>query len=226
MTRPSVLICDDNIAVHEGIRAFLLQESIDILSAYDGESALKIIRDWEIDLLILDIMLPDIYGTEVCERIRKTSDMPIIMLSAKGSERDRILGLELGADDYITKPFSAREVALRVKKILHRSNPALEPKVLRFHGLDLDMKTYEVRFGGKKIDMTPKEVEVMNYMVSNAGNVLSREQILQAVWGYHYMGDTRAVDSLMSRLRQKLPEEIRISSVYGVGYKLERQNEK
>lgn len=217
----NILICDDNIAVHESLKAYLMSENMNTISVFDGISALDEIKKHKIDLIILDVMLPKLYGTEVCKEIRKSSDIPIIMLSAKGDEIDRIIGLEIGADDYITKPFSPREVATRVRTILRRSKPKNDSNQLQIEELTINMDAYEVYVLNNKIDLTPKETEVLYYLVKNMGKVLKREQILNAVWSYDYYGDTRAVDTQVKRIRQKLPEvnvNFTIKTIYGIGY--------
>lgn len=221
---PKILICDDNPSVHESINILLSAEDMDTISVYNGEDALTILRGGGIDLVILDIMLPVMSGTEVCREIRRTSDVPIIMLSALGSESNRIQGLRLGADDYVTKPFSPLEITERVRAILRRTRKLTNQKELHFAGLTVNPDAYTVSVNEQKIDVTPSEVKMLIYFIKNAGKVLSREQLLNAVWGFDYCGDSRAVDSQIARLRKKLPMEnarFEIESVYGIGYKLE-----
>ncbi len=226
----TVLICDDKEAVHESLTRFLNDEDIRVISVYDGEAVLSEWKQHDVDLMILDIMLPNMNGTEVCRTIRRESDVPIIFLSARSEEIDRIVGLELGGDDYVTKPFSPREVSLRVKKILSRSAKAQQhaadtpqQTILRYQELSVNLDRMEVLSADKKLDMTAKEVHLLAYLIRNAQKVLNREQILQAVWGYDYYGDTRAVDAVVKRIRKKLPTEgvhYAIQSIYGVGYRL------
>ena len=178
------------------------------------------------DLVILDLMMPKKSGTEVCRGIRAKSRTPIIMLTAKGEEIDRIVGLELGADDYIVKPFSAREVVARIKAVLRRFNTdgGVQSQVIRRPGLEINIANYDVRINGESIPFTPKEVEILYLLASNPGRVFDREHILSKVWGYDFFGDTRAVDTQIKRIRQKLPDEDlswSIKTVYGVGYKFE-----
>lgn len=223
MARTTVMICDDNIAVHESLASYLEADGYTVVSVYDAETALAKLNEIRCDLLILDIMLPNMFGTELCTKIRQASDLPIIMLSARSDEYDRITGLQVGADDYVTKPFSPREVVTRVRTILRRVK-RVDENVLRAGELAVYPDAYEVAVNGEKIPMTRKEVEILAYLAENIGRVLNREQILNTVWGYEYYGDTRAVDTQIKRLRQKLPEEgvhFAIRSVYGVGYKLE-----
>lgn len=219
-----ILICDDNIAVHENMSAYLKSQNMLCTSIYDGECALEKVKTEHFDLLILDIMLPKMFGTDVCKEIRKTSDIPIIMLSARGEEFDRVVGLEIGADDYIVKPFSPREVVARIKTILKRTQTksVISYKV-KLGAMIIDIEGYEVQVKEKKLELTPKEIELLIFFANNKNKVLSREQILNNVWGYDYFGDTRAVDTMIKRLRQKLPGDtgFEIISIYGIGYKLE-----
>ncbi|MGI6168207.1 MAG: response regulator transcription factor [Christensenellales bacterium] len=224
-----ILICDDQRAVHESLGLYLETEGFSKASAYDGEQALKMVQAEKPDLIILDLMMPKITGMEVCREVRKTSQVPIIMLTAKGEEIDRILGLELGADDYIAKPFSPREVVARVKAVLRRvmdQGKAPASKALRFDRLEINLDHYEVKVDGHSVSCTPKEVEVLYLLASHPGQVFEREQILSRVWGYDYFGDNRAVDTQIKRIRHKLPQEgvpWAIRTIYGVGYKFEVQ---
>ena len=226
MDTRTVMICDDKEAVHESLTRFLHEDGIEVISVYDGEAALEALSRHPVDLIILDVMLPRINGTDVCRTIRRSIDIPIIFLSARSEEIDRIIGLELGGDDYVTKPFSPREVALRVRKILSRTSAApARPatQMLRYAELSVNPDTMEVFVGEQKLDMTAKEVHLLSYLIRNAQKVLNREQILKAVWGYDYYGDTRAVDAVVKRIRKKLPTEnvhFSIQSIYGVGYRL------
>lgn len=223
----TVLLCDDNEVVHQTLSLYFEQEGIHMVSVYDGESALEIFRSREFDLIILDIMLPKVFGTDVCREIRKTSDVPIMFLSAKGEEFDRILGLELGADDYVTKPFSPREVVARIKSILRRSQVKKEEALLVLGNVSINTKSYVVKVAEKEVKMTPREVELLAELVSHRGEVLSRNEILDHVWGKDYYGDMRAVDTLMTRVRGKIPEKVAgvaFKSVYGVGYMIDEKN--
>lgn len=223
----NILICDDDPIVHESIKIYLKNEGFSCSSAYDGEEALEQIKHFMPTLIVLDIMMPKINGLDVCKEVRKTSTVPIIMLTAKGEEIDRILGLELGADDYIVKPFSPREVVARIKAVRRRIiEHAAEGRslTLYFDRLEISLKQYQVKFDGKVIISTPKEVETLYLLASNKGQVFSREQILNLVWGYDYYGDTRTIDTHIKRIRAKLPQEgvkWGLQTVYGVGYKFE-----
>lgn len=224
MNTYTVLICDDNDAVHESLKNFYHQENIRVISVFRGEDALKILKTSDVNLIILDIMLPGISGTDLCREIRKTSQIPILFLSAKGEEIDRIIGLELGADDYVTKPFSPREVVIRSKKLLNRATAETKKSILQYEELTVNADTFEVFVNEDKIEnMSAKEVKLLIYLLSHPHKVLNREQILKAVWDYECYCDTRAVDAVVKRLRQKLPlnnVHFSIQSVYGVGYRL------
>lgn len=224
MEKYTVLICDDNIAVHSSLTSYLKAEGINVISAFDGEAALQELRRQPIDVVVLDVMLPGMSGHDVCREVRKISDVYIIMLSAKGEELDRIIGLEVGADDYVTKPFSPREMVIRIRKALKRLYSIHEVKKLTLAELTILPDSYEVYVRNEKVELTSKESDVLAFMVSNAGKALTREHILNAAWGYEYYGDTRVVDTLVKRLRQKLPRDgvhFIIRSIYGVGYKIE-----
>ena len=228
MQGATILICDDNETIHQTLQLYLQEEGFHVLCAYDGAAALDIIRQTQVDLVILDIMLPKLFGTEVCRQIRKSSDLPIIILSAKADEADRIVGLELGADDYVTKPFSPKEVVSRVKTVLRRAHPRKDSKILQLGRLSVNPRAYDVWIGSQQIKMTPKEVELLVFLMNRAGEVASREEILNAVWGYDYYGDVRTVDTLLARLRGKIPEkaaQVAFRSIYGVGYMVEERHE-
>lgn len=218
------LLCDDETIVKDTLAIYLQQE--DILSdfASDGEEALQKIKEKNYDFIVLDLMMPKINGLDVCKEIRKTSSVPILMLTARGEEIDRILGFELGADDYIVKPFSSREVVARVKAILRRvQNQSLDDKIIKHNQLTINLSTYSVSYEGLSCVMTPKEVEIMHLLASHPQQVFSREQLLNQIWGYSYYGDTRSVDTHIKRIRAKLPIHLKdlIQTVYGVGYKFE-----
>lgn len=224
-----ILICDDQHIIHETLSAYLKNEGFECISAFDGEQALAQFSEKKPDLVILDIMMPKKNGMDVCREIRQTNHVPIIMLTAKSEEIDRVLGLELGADDYIVKPFSAREVVARVKAVLRRYiRQQEEPgQIIRYGGLEININNYDVRLDGERLPLTPKEVEIFQLLASHPGKVYSREKILSLVWGYDYFGDTRAVDTQIKRIRQKLPQEDigwAIKTVYGVGYRFEVYN--
>lgn len=221
-----VLICDDQQSVHETVGEYLKLNGINYISAYDGIEAIERCKEYKPDLILLDLMMPKMFGEEVCKEIRKNSDVPIIMLSAKDDTIDKILGLEIGADDYITKPFSPREVVTRIKTVLRRSTTSTvkEECHIKFRDLDINLDTHEVKLKGESIKITPKEMKILYMLASSPGSIFNREHILSEVWGYDYFGDTRVVDTQIKRLRKKLQRDDlswEIRSVYGVGYKLE-----
>lgn len=225
MNAAKILICDDQVMIHETLSEYIKAEGFTCVSAFDGLEALDTFAAEKPDLIILDLMMPKRSGIEVCQEIRRDHNTPIIMLTAKGEEIDRILGLELGADDYIVKPFSPREVVARIKVVLRRiqEQPKEQGENLVFPRLMVNLKHYEVQVDGKIVLFTPKEVELLYKLCSSPGRVFNREQLLSSVWGYDYFGDTRVVDTQIKRIRQKLPEteEWGIRSIYGVGYKFE-----
>lgn len=227
MAKPlHILICDDDPVVHESLGLYLTAEGYSYTSAMDGEEALTLARSQVPDLMILDLMMPKRSGIDVCREIHKSMPLPVIMLTAKGEEIDRILGLELGADDYIVKPFSPREVIARIKAVLRRQNEAPGPqgRVLKYPGLTVNLDNYEIVALDARVPATPKEVEILYLLASHPGQVFDREQILSQVWGYDFFGDTRTVDTHIKRIRQKLPHgdvPWGLRTVYGVGYKFE-----
>ena len=175
MEKPTVLLCDDSKALHDGLASYLSEQGFLVVSAYDGETALERLRKFPVDVVLLDVMLPGMDGFEVCREIRRRSDVYIIMLSARGEEDDRVRGLETGADDYVVKPFSPREVTIRIKRALRRLNPREEPKTLRVAELTVLPDSYQVFVGGEEVRLSPKELEVLAYMAANVGRVLTRE---------------------------------------------------
>ena len=224
-----ILICDDEPVVHESLRLYFEAEEYEVVDAYDGDEGLAK-ADSSISLMILDIMMPKKSGIDVCREIRKNSSLPIVMLTAKGEEIDRILGLELGADDYIVKPFSPREVVARVKAILRRVETKAQtkdPNILSYNGLTIDLNSYTVTLRGEKVICTPKEIEILFMLASNPGQVFTRDTLLSRVWGYDFAGETRTVDTHIKRLRAKLDSDglgWSIKTIYGVGYKFELEN--
>lgn len=226
MAKHTVLICDDNPVMHDSLSVYLKQEGIDVVSRYDGESALDYLKHNPADVVVLDIMLPGIDGFEVCREIRKLSEVHIIMISARSDNVDRIVGLEVGADDYLSKPVSPREVVIRIKKAIKKNDRRTEQKKFTLAELTVFPDSYQVFINDNEINLTSKEVEMLTFLISNSGKVLTREHILNAVWGYEYCGDTRAVDTMIKRLRQKLMSDnlhFIIRSVYGVGYIMEEK---
>lgn len=221
-----ILMVEDEQTVQEVARLYLEKEGFRVVSALDGEEALEKVRSVNPDLVVLDIMLPKKDGWAVCREIRRHLAVPIIMLSAKGEEYDRVLGLELGADDYITKPFSPRELVARVKAVLRRSHStgAGGPdEMLRYPGLTIDTAAHLVEVDGETVALTPKEFELLAFLAARPRRVFNREQLLAGVWGYEYPGDTRTVDTHIKRLREKLRGTGRnyLKTVWGLGYKFE-----
>ena len=222
-----ILVADDDVNVHASLNTYFKREGYQLISAYDGEQALASVRQSRPDIALLDIMMPKQDGLMVCREIRKESNLPIIMLTAKGEEFDKLLGLELGADDYITKPFSPREVLARIKAVLRRMREMKEQDQsarLVVGNLDIDMGAFIVRLNNKPVPCTPKETEILWTLANNPGMVFSREHLLQSIWGYDFLGDTRAVDSHIKRIRAKLCNEGNnwdIKTVWGVGYRFE-----
>lgn len=222
-----ILIADDDQIVHESLGIYLKAEGFETVDVFDGEAALQNLSP-DVVLCVLDIMMPKMTGIEVCREIRKTSQLPILMLTAKGEEIDRIVGLELGADDYIVKPFSPREVVARIKAVLRRTSeqPKSDSSVITYNGLTIDLKSYTVTLRGEPVICTPKEIEILHMLAANPGQVFTREQLLSKVWGYDFAGETRTVDTHIKRIRAKLDSTglgWSIKTIYGIGYKFETE---
>jgi two-component system response regulator VicR len=222
-----ILIVDDEPAIVDMLAYNLRRANYQVITAQDGEEALTKALQEQPDLIILDLMLPRMDGLEVCRALRRERDVPIIMLTARDAEVDRVVGLELGADDYVVKPFSVRELMARVKSVLRRAAPRPEetaPDTIRAGALTVDAARHEARWRDIALDLTALEFSLLYTLARHAGQVLSREQLLEQVWGYHYYGDLRAVDAAIKRLRAKLrqaaPDAEVIVTVRGVGYKL------
>lgn len=220
-----ILIVDDEIRIQELLKAYLLKENYSIEVASDGEQALDMIKKKDFDLYILDVMLPILDGFSLCREIRAKSDKPVIMLTARGEEHERILGFELGADDYVVKPFSPREMVARVKALLKRSvfQEKVEGESMSFPNLLISLSSRSVQANEKLVTLTPKEFELLVYLAKSPGRVFTREQILENVWDLNYFGDLRTVDTHIKKLREKLGlvGEKYINTVWGVGYKFE-----
>lgn len=222
-----ILIVDDDENICELLRLYLEKDGFETLVANDGRQAVDFAEKYSPDLVLLDIMLPELDGWQVCREIRKFSEVPIIMLTAKGETFDKILGLELGADDYVTKPFDTKEIIARIKAVLRRSNDSdKQNKVeeVRYDKLKINLTNYELEVDGKRIDTPPKELELIYHLASNPNRVYTRDQLLDEVWGFDYYGDSRTVDVHVKRLREKLEdisEEWSLKTVWGVGYKFE-----
>ncbi len=222
-----ILIVDDDENICELLRLYLEKDGFSTIVAHDGEEAVKCANNNSPDLILLDIMLPGLDGWQVCREIRKTSDTPIIMLTAKSETFDKILGLELGADDYVSKPFDTKEVIARIKAVLRRSNDndkQNQMSEVRFDKLKINITNYELVVNGVRIDTPPKELELIYHLASNPNRVYTRDQLLDEVWGFDYYGDSRTVDVHVKRLREKLEnvsDEWCLKTVWGVGYKFE-----
>lgn len=234
-TKQKILIVDDDTNIAELISLYLTKECYETKMVEDGESALSAFQTFSPDLVLLDLMLPGIDGYEVCREIRKNSLTPIIMLSAKGEVFDKVLGLELGADDYIIKPFDSKELVARVKAVLRRykttplssnttpANIAPQSEYVEYPDLLINLTNYSVTYKGKNIDIPPKELELLYFLASSPNQVFTREQLLDHIWGYEYLGDTRTVDVHIKRIREKINdhESWALSTVWGIGYKFE-----
>lgn len=236
-TKQKILIVDDDNNIAELISLYLTKECYDTMIVEDGEAALASFHSYNPNLILLDLMLPGMDGYEVCKEVRKTSATPIIMLSAKGEVFDKVLGLELGADDYIIKPFDSKELVARVKAVLRRYQPktvtpplAKQPDLtgdyVEFPDLVINQTNYSVLYHGINIEMPPKELELFYFLASHPNQVFTREQLLDHIWGYEYIGDTRTVDVHIKRLREKIKDHPSwsLSTVWGIGYKFEVKN--
>ncbi len=227
--KQKILIVDDDENIAELISLYMTKECFETMMVHDGESALTAIDTFEPDLMLLDIMLPGMDGYQVCREVRNRMNLPIIMLSAKGEVFDKVLGLELGADDYIEKPFDSKELVARVKAVLRRfKNTPAETKAddaeyVEYPDLKVNRTDYSVIYRGESIDMPPKELELLYFLAASPNHVFTREQLLDQIWGYEYIGDTRTVDVHIKRLREKLGdhEDWKISTIWGIGYKFE-----
>ncbi len=228
MANAKILIVDDDVNICELLRLYLVKDGFDAEVVTDGITAINTFSTIQPDLILLDIMLPGMDGWQICREIRKTSQVPIIMLTAKGETFDKVLGLELGADDYITKPFETKEVVARIKAVLRRSGTqtaaAEAVKEVAFDKLVINLTNYELKVDGNTIDTPPKELELIFHLASNPNRVYTRDQLLDEVWGFEYYGDSRTVDVHVKRLREKLEgvsDKWELKTVWGVGYKFE-----
>jgi len=222
-----ILVIDDDPNICELLKIFLENENYKVKSAGDGAEGIAAFKAYEPDLVLLDIMLPKKDGWQECREIREMSQKPIIMITAKGEVFDKVLGLELGADDFIVKPFDAKEVSARVKAVLRRytaHNRTDEDEVVKFENIEISLRKYELKLNGKAIDIPPKELELLYFLSSNYNRVFTRDQLLDKVWGFDYLGDSRTVDVHVKRLREKLEgvsDKWNLKTVWGVGYKFE-----
>ncbi|MCI8418687.1 MAG: response regulator transcription factor [Lachnospiraceae bacterium] len=229
VTKQKILIVDDDVNIAELIDLYLTKECFQTMMVHDGEEALKVFETFQPNLILLDLMLPGIDGYQVCREIRAKSNTPIIMLSAKGEIFDKVLGLELGADDYMIKPFDSKELVARVKAVLRRYQPAkpevleVKAKIVEYPELIINQTNYSVLYRGKPVDMPPKELELLYFLASSPNQVFTREQLLDHIWGYEYIGDTRTVDVHIKRLREKIKDHASwgLATVWGIGYKFE-----
>ena len=228
MSNEKILVVDDDKNICELLRLYLEKEGFEVVMAHDGEEAVARFESEKPSLILLDIMMPKLDGWQVCRQIRQKSDCPIIMLTAKGEAFDKVLGLELGADDYVVKPFDTKEIVARIKAVLRRSGPAgaaaNEVKEVSYDKLTVNMTRYELKVDGKVVDAPPKELELLFHLASNPNRVFTRDQLLDEVWGFEYYGDSRTVDVHIKRLREKLEgvsDQWSLKTVWGVGYKFE-----
>ena len=227
MMGTKILVVDDEISICELLRTYFENEGYEVKTANDGTEGITFFKMYEPDLVLLDIMLPRKDGWQVCREIREISSKPIIMISAKGEVFDKVLGLELGADDYITKPFDMKELSARIKSVLRRysshSNPS-DDEIIKYDNIEISLQKYELKLRGKSIDIPPKELELLYFLASNSNRVFTRDQLLDKVWGFDYLGDSRTVDVHIKRLREKLEgvsDQWNLKTVWGVGYKFE-----
>lgn len=229
MAQYKILVVDDDKNICELLRLYLEKEGYSVVLAFDGKQGLEKFNAQSPDLILLDIMMPNMDGWQVCREIRKTSSCPIIMLTAKGETIDKVLGLELGADDYVVKPFDAKEIVARIKAILRRTTASADSdttpqKIVSYNNLSINLESYELKVGGKAVDTPPKELELLFHLASNPNRVYTRDQLLDEVWGFEYYGDSRTVDVHVKRLREKLEgvcDDWSLKTVWGVGYKFE-----
>ena len=229
MANEKILVVDDDTNTCELLRLYLTKEVYQVTVANDGEEGLEKFNQVKPDMVLLDVMMPRMDGLEVCRRIRKLGNTPVMMLTAKGETFDKVLGLELGADDYMVKPFDTKEVVARIKAVLRRctvttSQTESSEGVIEFDNLRLDMNSYELRVKGKVVEAPPKELELLNCLASHPNRVYTRDQLLDEVWGFEYYGDSRTIDVHVKRLREKLAgasDKWELKTVWGVGYKFE-----
>ena len=222
MERLKILVADDESRMRKLVKDFLIKSNFEVLEAEDGSQALDLFyATKDIALIILDVMMPKMDGFEVCREIRQTSQVPIIMLTAKGDERDELQGFQLGVDEYITKPFSPKILVARVEAVLRRTNQTEETELLEYGGIVVDKTAHSVTIDGKPVDLSFKEFELLTYFMENKGIALSREKILNHVWNYDYFGDARTIDTHVKKLRSKLGDKgDLIKTIWGVGYKM------
>lgn len=223
MVESKILVVDDDNNICDLIEIYLQKEGYKVYKAHNGKEALKLFGEKQVDIIVLDVMMPQMDGYEVLKELRKNSQVPVLMLTAKGETFDRVLGLELGADDYMVKPFEPKELIARIRAVLRRYKPQTQKRAIEFTDLIIDADSYIVVYKEKEVEMPPKEFELLYFLCSNPNKVFTRDQLLYEVWGYDYPGDSRTVDVHVKRIREKLSEENewQIKTVWGVGYKFE-----
>ena len=230
MANEKILVVDDDTNICELLRLYLTKEGYQVTTANDGEEGLDKFNQVKPDMVLLDVMMPKMDGLEVCRRIRKLGNTPVMMLTAKGETFDKVLGLELGADDYVTKPFDTKEVVARIKAVLRRTAPASDTsdvKEVNYDKLSINLTNYEMKVNGVSVDTPPKELELIYHLASNPNRVFTRDQLLDEVWGFDYYGDSRTVDVHIKRLREKLEgvsDKWELKTVWSVGYKFETKD--
>lgn len=232
VAKQKVLIVDDDNNIAELISLYFTKECFDTMIVNDGESVMEAFNTFRPNLILLDLMLPGMDGYQVCREVRAKHSVPIIMLSAKGEVFDKVLGLELGADDYIEKPFDSKELVARAKAVLRRYKPSATEKEVKadkcveYTDLTINLTNYSVLYMGKTVDMPPKELELLYFLAASPNHVFTREQLLDQIWGYEYIGDTRTVDVHIKRLREKIKDhaEWKLATIWGIGYKFELRN--
>lgn len=212
MVEAKILIVDDDVNICELIEVYLIKEGYKVFKAHDGETALRLYKEKQVDLILLDIMMPVMDGYSVLKEIRKDTQTPVIMLTAKGETFDKVLGLELGADDYLVKPFEPKELIMRIRAVLRRYKSSSQKRVVEYKDITIDPDSYIVVYKGKQLEMPPKEFELLYYLASNPNKVFTRDQLLYEVWGYDYPGDSRTVDVHVKRVREKFPETRRMAN--------------
>ena len=223
MAKQNILVIDDDKNIREVVKLYLRKEGYEVTEAADGAIGLDLFAGKPCGLVLLDIMMPAMDGMEVIKKIRAHSNVPVIMLTAKGETFDKVLALELGADDYVVKPFDPKELVARVKAVIRRANQEEKSEIIEYPDLRIDMQNYQVTYRGKELQMPPKEIELLHFLAARPNKVFTRDQLLEQVWGFEYFGDSRTVDVHVKRLREKFPEEEpwRIKTVWGVGYKFD-----
>jgi DNA-binding response OmpR family regulator len=221
MERGTILVVDDELNIADLIELYLTREGFRVVKAATGEAGVRAVAEHRPRLVVLDVGLPDVDGLEVCRRLRQTSTIPVIFLTARDGEVDRVVGLELGADDYVTKPFSPPELVARVKAVLRRADPAATAEIIQVADATIDLGRREVRVRGAVVAFTTREFELLQFLAGHPGLALSRQQILDGVWGYDWFGDERTVDVHLAQIRKKLDGAVRIDTVRGIGYRLE-----